>query len=190
MSKTKLWSVTRITHPTYPGTTVRVGEFEPGGTLHVFRQVNGNQRSRSLKVRRADLGRTPAQQVQEAKRLGCAFIEELVKAPAAGPTRPGVPLTFGQLADKYERDGFAGRTAQQAPLVTAAAVSRDQVYDVVEALGTTQANESVTLTAKVSDTVRRVNFEDGEGPGSRLECAPPCRRPVWEASVATHSDRS
>jgi membrane fusion protein (multidrug efflux system) len=58
--------------------------------------------------------------------------------------------------------GFAGRGAQQAPLVTAAAVSRDQVYDVVEALGTAQANESVTLTAKVSDTVRRVNFEDGD----------------------------
>jgi membrane fusion protein, multidrug efflux system len=57
--------------------------------------------------------------------------------------------------------GFAGRPAQQAPLVTAAAVHRDQVYDVVQALGTTQANESVTLTAKVSDTVRRVNFEDG-----------------------------
>ena len=58
--------------------------------------------------------------------------------------------------------GFAGRSAQQAPLVTAAAISRDQVYDVVEALGTAQANESVTLTAKVSDTVRRVNFEDGD----------------------------
>lgn len=58
--------------------------------------------------------------------------------------------------------GFAGRAGQQAPLVTAAKVQRDQVYDVVEALGTAQANESVTLTAKVSDTVRRVNFEDGD----------------------------
>lgn len=58
--------------------------------------------------------------------------------------------------------GFAGRPGQQAPLVTAGTVQRDQVYDVVEALGTTQANESVTLTAKVSDTVRRVNFEDGD----------------------------
>jgi membrane fusion protein (multidrug efflux system) len=58
--------------------------------------------------------------------------------------------------------GFAGRPGQQAPLVVAATVQRDQVYDVVEALGTAQANESVTLTAKVSDTVRRVNFEDGD----------------------------
>jgi membrane fusion protein (multidrug efflux system) len=41
-------------------------------------------------------------------------------------------------------------------------VRRDSIFDVVEALGTAQANESVTLTAKVTDTVRRVNFEDGD----------------------------
>jgi membrane fusion protein (multidrug efflux system) len=39
---------------------------------------------------------------------------------------------------------------------------RDKIFDVVEALGTAQANESVTLTAKVTDSVRRVNFEDGD----------------------------
>ncbi len=75
--------------------------------------------------------------------------------PAAGAQGGGRPAGGAP-------GGFAGRSAQQAPLVTAAAVTRDQVYDVVEALGTTQANESVTLTAKVSDTVRRVNFEDGD----------------------------
>ena len=32
----------------------------------------------------------------------------------------------------------------------------------MDALGTAQANESVTLTAKVTDTVRSVNFEDGD----------------------------
>jgi len=55
-----------------------------------------------------------------------------------------------------------GRPAAQAPLVTVGTVHREQLFDVVEALGTTQANESVTLTAKVTDTVRRVNFEDGD----------------------------
>ena len=50
----------------------------------------------------------------------------------------------------------------QLPLVTVGRAQRDQIYDVVEALGTAQANESVTLTAKVTDTVRRVNFEDGD----------------------------
>jgi membrane fusion protein (multidrug efflux system) len=70
-------------------------------------------------------------------------------APAAG--RPGA-------------GGFGGPGRQQAqvPLVTVGRVQRDTLYDVVEALGTAQANESVTLTAKVTDTVRRVNFEDGD----------------------------
>ena len=41
-------------------------------------------------------------------------------------------------------------------------VKRQSVYDAIEALGTAQANESVTLSAKVTDTVRSVNFEDGD----------------------------
>jgi membrane fusion protein (multidrug efflux system) len=60
--------------------------------------------------------------------------------------------------------GFAagGRPAAQAPLVTVGRVRNDKLFDAIEALGTAQANESVTLTAKVTDTVRRVNFEDGD----------------------------
>jgi membrane fusion protein (multidrug efflux system) len=60
--------------------------------------------------------------------------------------------------------GFAagGRPQPQLPLVTVGHVRRDSIFDAVEALGTAQANESVTLTAKVSDIVRRVNFEDGD----------------------------
>jgi membrane fusion protein (multidrug efflux system) len=54
------------------------------------------------------------------------------------------------------------RPSAQPPLVTVQPVRRDRLYDVVEALGTAQANESVTLTAKVTDTVRRVNFNDGD----------------------------
>ena len=55
-----------------------------------------------------------------------------------------------------------GFGATQPPLVTVERVKIASLYDVVEALGTAQANESVTLTAKVTDTVRRVNFEDGD----------------------------
>jgi membrane fusion protein (multidrug efflux system) len=55
-----------------------------------------------------------------------------------------------------------GRPQAQPPLVTVGRARRDSIYDVVEALGTALANESVTLTAKVTDTVRRVNFEDGD----------------------------
>ena len=63
------------------------------------------------------------------------------------------------------RSGAGGPTGafeQAAPLVKVARVRKDQVYDTVEALGTAQANESVTINAKVTDTVRRVNFSDGD----------------------------
>src|SRR3954471_1574062 len=74
--------------------------------------------------------------------------------PAAAGGRPagGAPGGFGG----------GGRPGAQIPLVTVGHAKRDSIFDVVEALGTAQANESVTLTAKVTDTVRRVNFEDGD----------------------------
>jgi membrane fusion protein (multidrug efflux system) len=76
-----------------------------------------------------------------------------VGAPAgAAGARPGGAAGFGP----------GGRQQAQPPLVTVGRVTRDKLFDAVEALGTAQANESVTLTAKVTDTVRRVNFEDGD----------------------------
>jgi membrane fusion protein (multidrug efflux system) len=52
--------------------------------------------------------------------------------------------------------------SRRPPLVVVEPARLQQLNDTVEAIGTTQANESVTLTAKVTDTVRRVNFEDGD----------------------------
>lgn len=46
--------------------------------------------------------------------------------------------------------------------VTVAEVAMRDWSDVIEAVGTAQANESVTLTAKITDTVRRINFKDGD----------------------------
>jgi membrane fusion protein, multidrug efflux system len=46
-------------------------------------------------------------------------------------------------------------------VTTAAALSKPW-SDSIEALGTAQANESVMVTAKVTETVVRVNFEDGD----------------------------
>ena len=40
--------------------------------------------------------------------------------------------------------------------------AREPLVKVLEALGTARANESVTLTASLNETVRRVNFEDGD----------------------------
>ena len=46
--------------------------------------------------------------------------------------------------------------------IVAEPATRQQLVKVLEALGTARANESVTLTASLNETVRRVNFEDGD----------------------------
>ncbi len=61
-------------------------------------------------------------------------------------------------ADKKAAD--AGRPPAVTVTTTAAALK--PWSDSIEALGTAQANESVMVTAKVTETVVRVNFEDGE----------------------------
>ncbi len=53
---------------------------------------------------------------------------------------------------------FAGR----ATVVGVTPVSFSTFVQDVEGLGTARANESVTITAKLTDTVRRINFEDGQ----------------------------
>ncbi|NVJ98230.1 MAG: efflux RND transporter periplasmic adaptor subunit [Alphaproteobacteria bacterium] len=61
-------------------------------------------------------------------------------------------------------DGVAedrGRGGRAVSVVTAPAELRT-FTDIVEALGTAKARESVTLTSRVSDTVQRVHFEDGQ----------------------------
>ena len=57
--------------------------------------------------------------------------------------------------------GFAGRQ-EAAPIVRVEAVDFGTLNDSVEAIGTANANESLTLTAKVTDTVSRVDFDDGD----------------------------
>ncbi len=46
--------------------------------------------------------------------------------------------------------------------VTAHVVASDEWVDQIEALGTARANESVTITAKVTEVVRSVRFDDGD----------------------------
>ncbi len=52
--------------------------------------------------------------------------------------------------------------AQPAIAVTTTRVAVMPWSDSIEALGTAQANESLMVTAKVTETVVRVNFEDGD----------------------------
>lgn len=59
------------------------------------------------------------------------------------------------------KDGRGDR-GQQPVLVTLSKVQTRAFVDVIEAVGSARANESVELTAKVSDTVARLNFTDGQ----------------------------
>ena len=54
------------------------------------------------------------------------------------------------------------RTAAPAIPVTTAQVESTAWVDQIEAVGTTKARESITLTAKITETVRKVNFTDGQ----------------------------
>ena len=57
------------------------------------------------------------------------------------------------------RGSFGGRPAT---LVVAEPAVLRPLNDVVEAVGTTLANESLTITAKVTDAIRQVRFGDGD----------------------------
>jgi len=65
------------------------------------------------------------------------------------------------LAGCGERGAESG-TAPPATIVVMSRVAPVEWRDTLEALGTARANESVTLTAKVSETVRKVAFDSGD----------------------------
>ena len=54
------------------------------------------------------------------------------------------------------------RSAVAAIPVSTTVVEPSAWIDTIEAVGTTKARESVTLTAKITETVRKVNFSDGQ----------------------------
>ena len=54
-----------------------------------------------------------------------------------------------------------GRRGSGVTKVAIHAVETATIVDELEAIGTAKANESISLTSKVTDNVNRVNFEDG-----------------------------
>jgi len=70
-----------------------------------------------------------------------------------------IAVTWRALSDgAQESGGWGGRQV----LVNAYTVQPQAFADIVEALGTAGANESVTITAKVSDVIARLEFDSGE----------------------------
>lgn len=74
-----------------------------------------------------------------------------------------VALLSGGCTDGRSTGGPGGPGASRGPtfVITVPAEVRT-VREEVEAIGTTRANESVIIAAKLTDTVSRVNFEDGQ----------------------------
>ncbi len=55
----------------------------------------------------------------------------------------------------------ASKTQPDTP-VTVIKVYKDMIFDSVEALGTTYANESVDITTNITETIREIRFDDGQ----------------------------
>lgn len=75
-----------------------------------------------------------------------------------------VCLIFAFVAGGCAENGASpsGGFSPRPPLVTMAVATVHPLADIVESVGTTRANESVTVTAKVTDAIRDVRFEDGD----------------------------
>ena len=65
--------------------------------------------------------------------------------------------TYSDKQTQNSRGGWGGGTT----IVVTAPVAFRSIVDEVESIGTAKANESVSLISKVTDTVSKVNFEDG-----------------------------
>lgn len=86
-------------------------------------------------------------------RLGFLWVSALVGLALVGAA------TFRLMQnDRASQQGFA----PQAIPVAVESVGSMEFADLVEALGTAHANESVTVTSKVTDVVSRIAFESGE----------------------------
>lgn len=75
---------------------------------------------------------------------------------------PFVFASFALAACSKNPQAPATGGGQPPAKVTAQTVQLKPWSDVIEALGTAQANESTVLTAKITETVRKVNFADGQ----------------------------
>ena len=65
-----------------------------------------------------------------------------------------------ETAPTASRGGGPGSSS--ATLVEVIEVNHQEIFNSIESLGTLTANESLTINAKVTETVRNIHFDDGE----------------------------
>lgn len=82
-----------------------------------------------------------------------------------GGSRPATrPVAGGAVAAPAAGQEMRGRGQQGGPAlsVVVAPVRRDVVIDLIESVGTARANEAVTITAKQTGIVAKINFREGQ----------------------------
>lgn len=72
----------------------------------------------------------------------------------------GAAVYFGMFVKQGGKEG--DDRGKQAVLVTVVPAGTRQFVDVIEAVGTAKANESIDLTAKSTETIGALNFTDGQ----------------------------
>ena len=84
-----------------------------------------------------------------------------LRVPPAFGLALGLACLLSSCGDGDAPAGAAGRGSAAVPVVVAT-VSAQPWADTLHALGTVQAREAVTITAKVSELVERVHFDSGQ----------------------------
>ncbi len=94
---------------------------------------------------------TSPDDIQTGTRLGARLLVAL-----------GVVGAIGLAVFFYAGNGGSGGGARSREVpVEVAQVRKAEFADVLEAIGTAQAKESVTVTAKTTEIVRKIHFQDG-----------------------------
>lgn len=76
---------------------------------------------------------------------------------ATGPAAQGAASKSASKGDKGK-----GGMGMDAPAVTVTTLAPQPFYDVVQAIGTAQARESIVVSAKVTDVIRTIRFDSGD----------------------------
>lgn len=105
----------------------------------------------------------------------------------------GVVVLIGALAGYWllkGSDGKSGRDekGKQPSLVTLTHAAPHEFVDLLQAVGTAKANESVELTAKSTDTIAALNFKDGQHVGKDFAVAELSSREQTADLIAARAD--